>query len=103
MEERFAGRKGSGGESHWDPCKELCCSGRTDAEKTKLDDATTLFKVVKIKMDCAEVQEELIILSVWRLKQQMQFTVDKGKVMNTGKSNSSCTHTIMGSKLAITM
>lgn len=101
MEERFVRRKGSGGGSHWDPCKDLCCSGRT--EKAKLDDATTLIRVVKIKMDCAEVQEELIILSVWRLKKQMQFIVDKGKVMNTGKSNSSCTHTIMGSKLAITM
>lgn len=70
---------------------------------TKLAGATTLFRVVKIKTDCAEVQEHFIILSVWRLKQQMQFTVDKGKVMNTGKSNSSCTHRIMGSKLAITM
>lgn len=38
---------------------------------TKLAGAVTLFRVVKIKTDCAEVQEDFIILSVWRLKQQM--------------------------------
>lgn len=57
----------------------------------------------KIKTDRAEVQQDLISLCDWRLKQQMQFTVDKGKVMDIGGSNSSCTHAIIGSKLAITM
>ena len=69
---------------------------------TKLADATALFRVVKIKTDCAEVQQDLIIQSDWRLKQQMQLTVDKGTVMNIGRSNSSCTHSIIGSELAFT-
>lgn len=65
--------------------------------------ATALLRVVKIKTDCAEVQQDLIILSDRRLKQQVQFTVDKGKVMTVGRSNSSCMHAIKGSKLPIAM
>lgn len=101
--EGFGGRRGSQGELCWHLCKELRCSRRANAETTKSADATALFGVVEIKTVRAEVQRDLIILSDWRLKQQMQFTVDKGRVMNIGGSNSSCTRAIIGSKLAITM
>lgn len=68
---------------------------------TKLSNATALFRVVRIKTDRAEVQQDHIILSDWQLNQQVQFTVDKGEETNIGRSNSSCTHSIIGSKLAV--
>lgn len=70
---------------------------------TKSAKAMAFFVVVTNKTECAEVQQDLIIQSDWRLKQQMQFTADKGKVMNIGRSNSSSTHAMTGSNLNITL
>lgn len=78
------GQRGSRGELCWHPCEELLCARRAYAEMTKLSNAAALFRVVKIKTDRAEVQQDLIILSDWQLNQQVLFTVAKGEETNTG-------------------
>lgn len=44
-----------------------------------------------------------IILSEWGLKQQLQLIIDKEKVMDMCRSNSSCTLALISSNLAVTM
>lgn len=66
---------------------------------TRLTNATA-FKVVKVKGGCAEVQQVPLF---WRLKQQLQLIIDKEKVMDIWRSNSSCMLALIGSNLAITV
>lgn len=43
-----------------------------------------LFRMVKAKVDCEELQKFVIKLSKWATKGQMKFNVDKHEVMHMG-------------------
>ncbi|CAM5106410.1 unnamed protein product [Eretmochelys imbricata] len=73
-----------------------------NSEVAKFADDTKLFKIVKTKADCEELQKALTKLTDWATKWQMKLNVDKCKVMHTGKNNPNDTYSTMGANLATT-
>ncbi|CAM5159894.1 unnamed protein product [Natator depressus] len=67
-----------------------------NSEVAKFADDTKLFKIVKTKADCEELQKDLTKLSDWATKWQMKFNVDKCKVTHIGKNNPNSTYNMMG-------
>ncbi|CAM5087761.1 unnamed protein product [Eretmochelys imbricata] len=73
-----------------------------NTEVAKFADDTKLLKIVKSKANYEGLQKDLTKLGDWATKWQMKFSVDKCKVMHTGKHNPNYTYTMTGSKLAVT-
>ncbi|CAM5084504.1 unnamed protein product, partial [Eretmochelys imbricata] len=73
-----------------------------NSEVEKFADDTKLFKIVKTKADCEELQKDLTKLSDWATKWQMKFNMDKCKVMHIGKNSPNYTYNMMGANLATT-
>ena len=72
------------------------------SEVAKFADDTKLFRVVKTKRDCEELQKDLSKLGEWAEKWQMRFNVKKCKVMHIGAKNQNFTYRLMGSELSVT-
>uniref|UniRef100_K7GG65 Reverse transcriptase domain-containing protein n=1 Tax=Pelodiscus sinensis TaxID=13735 RepID=K7GG65_PELSI len=72
------------------------------SEVVKFADDTKLFRIVKTEADCEGLQEDLTKLSDWATEWQMNFNVDKCKLMHNGKNNPNYTYSMMGANLAMT-
>jgi len=64
----------------------------------KFADDTKIFKEVRNSTDCSQLQADLAKLVLWAKKWQMEFNVDKCKVMHVGNSNSSSNYYMEGSE-----
>ena len=64
----------------------------------KFADDTKIFKEVRNSTDCSQLQADLAKLVLWAKKWQMEFNVDKCKVMHVGNSGSSSNYYMEGSE-----
>lgn len=62
---------------------------------------TKLFLEVKSQADGEELQKHLTDLNEWAIKWEMNFNIDKCKVMHMGENNISSPDTMLGSELAV--
>lgn len=62
-------------------------------------DDTKLFRAVRKRTNCKELQKDLTRLSDSTVKRHIKFCVDKCKVMGMGKNNPS--FTVIGTELAL--
>jgi len=58
----------------------------------KFADDTKIFKEVRNSADCSQMQADLDKLVLWAQKWQMEFNVDKCKVMHVGNRDDSSTY-----------
>ena len=65
----------------------------------KFADDTKIYSSLRDPKDCDTLQEDLDLLYAWSNEWQMQFNVDKCKVMHIGKRNPLYTYKMNGSKL----
>ena len=72
------------------------------SEVAKFADDTKLFRVVKTRRDCEELQKDLSKLEEWAAKWQMRFNVGKCKVMHIGAKNPNFKYRLTGSELSVT-
>uniref|UniRef100_K7F0D5 Reverse transcriptase domain-containing protein n=1 Tax=Pelodiscus sinensis TaxID=13735 RepID=K7F0D5_PELSI len=73
-----------------------------NSEAATFADDTKLLKIVKTKADSEELQKDPTKLGDWARRWQMNFNIDKCKVMQIGKNNPNTTYKKMGTNLAIT-
>ena len=66
---------------------------------SKFADDIKIFKEVRNSADCSQLQPDLDKLVLWAQKWQMEFNVDKCKVMHVGNTDDSSTYYIKGSEL----
>jgi len=66
----------------------------------KFADDTKIFKEVRNSTDCSQLQADLDKLVLCAKKRQMEFNVDKCKVMHVGNSDSSSSYYMEGSELS---
>ena len=68
----------------------------------KFADDTKIFKEIRSSIDCNQLQADLDKLVLWTRNRQMEFNVDKCKVMHVGNSdNNSSTYYMEGKELAV--
>ena len=65
----------------------------------KFADDTKIYGCLKDPIDCDTLQDDLDLLCTWSNEWQMQFNIDKCKVMHIGKKNPLCKYKMNGSKL----
>jgi len=65
----------------------------------KFADDSKMFKEVRNSADCSQLQADLYKLVLWAQKWQMEFNVDKCKVMHVGNRDDSSTYYMEGSEL----
>jgi len=65
----------------------------------KFADDTKIFKEVRNSADCSQLQADLDKLVLWAQKWQIEFNVDKCKVMHVGNRDDGSTYHMEGSEL----
>ena len=60
---------------------------------------TKIFKEIRNSADCSQLQADLDKLVLWAQKWQMEFNVDKCKVVHVGNSDDGSTYYMEGSEL----
>jgi len=65
----------------------------------KFADDTKVFQELRDVTDCSTLQSDLDNLVTWAGKWQMNFNVQKCKVMHVGKQKDSCSYYMGGTKL----
>ena len=65
----------------------------------KFADDTKVFQELRDATDCSTLQSDLDNLATWAEKWQMDFNVQKCKVMHVGKRKDSCSYSMGGMKL----
>ena len=70
-----------------------------DSNILKFADDTKIFREIRNSTDCSQLQADLDKFVLWSQKWQMEFNVDKCKVMHVGNTDDSSTYYMKGSEL----